>query len=360
LSKAYFKYIMAGLLVITSGFSNVNDTESETGLVSIQNFQKLISRGNELYKQGKYKKAIILYKKSVSRGGDREAIAFNIGNCYYRINDLAKSAASYKKAIRLSDGKNLPALMNLAGVMFRLGQYGQSIALYRRLLKSDPEYISGWLYLAEAYSRTGDMISAQQALEKAYRIEPDDVSILYQLAEVHVSMKEYDAAIQLIENAYIKKPDEIDFLFYIGDLFRIQNDFSSAAVAYRKGLSLQPNNTDVLYKLADVLEKDEKVFLAMDYLKRALIVKPDFTDAAIFLGNLAFDLHMWNSSSAAYMQAFSQNNQEGVEGIRNIAFEYNKIGQIKESIIILEQALKLEPHNSELKSDLLLYRRQEL
>jgi len=356
LIKNWFKFSTLILLITGSGYADVIVLRGDNDRINSQNFQKLISRGNELYKQGKFKKAIILYKKSAGRGGDREALAFNIGNCYYRLNDLARSAASYKKSLRLSGGGNLPALMNLAGVMFKLGEYGTSIALYRRLLKSDPEFISGWLYLADAYSRTGDMISAQLALEKAYRLDPGDVSILYQLAEVHVTMKEYFTAIQLTENAYIQNPDEIDFLFYIGDLYRTQNNFSEAAVAYRKGLSLKPDMVDILYKLADVLEKDEKGFLAMDYLQRALTVKPDFTDAAIFLGNLAFDLHMWDRSRTAYMQALANSNQEGIEGIRNIAFEYNKTGQLKQAVFILEEALNTVPHNTELKSDLLLYR----
>jgi len=80
----------------------------------------------------------------------------------------------------------------------------------------------------------------------------------------------------------------------------------------------------------------------------------------IFLGNLAFDLQMWERSSSAYMRALSMKNQEGIEGIRNLAFEFNKNGQLKEAILILEQALNASPGHQDLNSDLQLYRSLEL
>jgi len=325
----------------------------------IQSFQALLNRGNELYQQNQYAKAIILYKKSASRGGDLSAIAFNMGNCYFRLGDLPKAAAAYQKSLRLSNTDNPPALKNLASVLFRLKEYGQTIALYRRLLRDEPQFISGWLFLADAYTQTGDLISAQLALEKAHRLEPTDVSILYQLAEIHVALKEPTAAIDLIERAYVRKPTEVDFLFYMGDLYRFQQDYAQAATQYRKGLSLKPNDVNVLYKLADVLEKDNKAFLAMNFLTQALAVQPDFTDAAIFLGNLAFDLQMWDRSATAYLQALSKKNKEGIEGIRNIAFEYNKAGRIDEAYQLIKSALKYAPQDDDLKSDQILYFNRE-
>lgn len=347
------------VLMVSLFFGSLKIYAVEEGAqYQVQNSYRLMNRANELYQKGMFKKAIILYKKTLQRGGAGEAIAFNIGNCYFRLGDFSKSAASYKRALRLSKGKNEAALMNLAGVLFRLGEYGPAIAAYRRYLKSDPSMVSAWLYLADAYARTGDLISSQLALEKAQRLEPLDVSILYQLSETHVTLGEYERAIELIEQAYAQNPEETDFLFYVGDLYRTQNDFTGAASSYRKGLAIEPENVDVLYKLADVLEQDGKLFLAMDCLQKALVQKTDFTDAAIFLGNLSFDLKMWDRSQSAYIKALSLKNLEGIEGIRNIAFEYQKLGQVNESVKLIQKALHLVGTNSDLQTDLVLYQNQ--
>jgi tetratricopeptide (TPR) repeat protein len=319
----------------------------------------LVNRGNVLYNKGEFAKALILYRKAEARGAELGTISFNIGNCLYRLDKLPEAAAAFRKTERLTDGKYLPALFNLAAVLFRLEQYGESIAAYRRALRQDPDNGSAWLYLADAYARTRDYVGSLQALEKARDLDPDDLSIVYQMAEAHAAMKEYPAAIALVREAYARKPSEIDFLFYIGDLYRAEGDLEAAAGAYREGLARREKDPDNLYKLADVLAQDKKPFLAMDCLQKALDQKPDFTDAAVFLGNLASDAKWWDRAEAAYLQALKGGNKEGLEGLRNLAYEYHSQGRNDRAAGILEGALALRPKDASLKGEVAQYRELE-
>lgn len=316
----------------------------------------LVNRGNALYNKGEFAKALILYRKAEARGAELGTISFNIGNCLYRLDKLPEAAAAFRKTERLTDGKYLPALFNLAAVLFRLEQYGESIAAYRRALKLDPENGSAWLYLADAYGRTRDHVGSLQALEKARALDPEDLSIVYQMAEAHSAMKEYAAAVTLVREAYAHKPSEVDFLFYIGDLYRSQGDLESAAGAYREGLSLREKDPETLYKLADVLAQDKKPFLAMDCLQKALEYKPDFTDAAVFLGNLAFDAKWWDRAETSYLRALKAGNKEGVEGLRNLAYEYHGQGRNDQAARILEAALAVRPKDAALQAEVRQYR----
>ncbi len=316
----------------------------------------LVQRGNELYNKGEFAKALLVYQRAESRGADPTTISFNEGNCLFRLNQLAPAAALFRKAVRLSDGKFLGAQLNLAAVLFRLEQYGEAIAAYRRALQQDPENLSAWLYLADAYTRVKDYVGALQAMEKARGLDSDDVALVYQTAEIHATMKEYEPAIALVREAFARKPTEVDFLFYIGDLYRAEGKLPDAAAAYREGLSLRETDVDALYKLADVLSQDGKPFLAMDYLQKALALKPDFSDAAIFLGNLAFDAKWWDRSESAYLQALKLGNREGVEGLRNLAYEFHRQGRDGDAAALLEKALPLRPHDEDLKADAAQYR----
>lgn len=320
-----------------SPLSNLN---SATISLSPQSAIDIVNRANVLYNKGEFAKALILYRKAQARGADMGTVSFNIGNCLYRLEKLSEAAAAFRKTERLTDGKYLPALFNLAAVLFRLEQYGESIAAYRRALKGDPENSSGWLYLADAYLRTKDYVGALQALSKARDLDPTDLSVVYQMAETHAAMKEYPAAISLVREAYAQKPSEVDFLFYIGDLYRAQGDLENAAAAFREGLSLHEKDFENMYKLADVLSQDKKPFLAMEYLQKALLIKPDYTDAAVFLGNLAFDSKWWDRAEAAYLQALGGGNKEGMEGLRNLAYEFHQQGRNDRAVEILEKALK--------------------
>ena len=316
----------------------------------------LVNRANVLYNKGEFAKALILYRKAEGRGADLGTISFNIGNCLYRLNQLPEAAAAFKKTERLTDGKYLPALFNLAAVLFRLEQYGESIAAYRRALKGDPENTSAWLYLADAYGRTKDYVGALQALEKARALDPEDLSVVYQMAETYAAMKEYPAAIALVREAYAHKPAEVDFVFYIGDLYRSQGDLEGAAGAYREGLALREKDPETLYKLADVLAQDKKPFLAMEYLQKALGFKPDFTDAAVFLGNLAFDAKWWDRAESSYLQALKAGNREGLEGLRNLAYEYHQQGRNDRAAQVLAGAMPLRPKDATLAGEVRQYR----
>lgn len=120
----------------------------------------LVDRANTLYRDGRYKQAIILYRKALDRGADPVAVSFNVANSYYQIEQYAEAAASYRKAVDYSNGKFAPALFNMASVFYRLKQYPECVAAYHRALKLEPDNVSAWLFLGEAYSRTGDKVGA--------------------------------------------------------------------------------------------------------------------------------------------------------------------------------------------------------
>ena len=316
----------------------------------------LIARGNELYGKGEFAKALILFRRAETRGAARAAAAFNQGNCLFQLSRLPEAAAAYRKAIRHAGGALPPAQLNLAAVLFRMEQYGEAIAAYRRVVRDDPSNLSAWLYLADAYVRVRDYTGALRALDKARALEPGDATLVYQTAEVHAALREYDEAVALVREAYVLKPAEVDFLFYIGDLRRAQGKLGEAASAYREGLAQRPEDTDALYKLADALARDGKPFLAMDPLQQALAIKPDFSDAAIFLGNLAFDAKWWERAEVAYRQALENGNREGIEGLRNIAFELHRQGRNDAAADMLERAVRFAPGDAELKAEIAQYR----
>lgn len=324
----------------------------------IQAGLELMERANTLYLSSKYSQAILLYRKAADRGADPVACSFNIANSYFQLGKTAEAAAAYRKAVVVSNGQFTPALFNLAASLYRLGAYAESIAAYHRALRTDPENTSAWLYLAEAYLRTGDRVGMQKALENARRLDPDDVSLIYQLAEVFVSMEEIDRAAALVREGYARNPKETDFLIYLGDIFRATNRLDDAINAWREAQSQQQENTELLYKLADALAEQNNPYLAMDYLTKALQINPKFSDASIFLGNLAFEVKWWDRAENAYLQAGSAGNAEAVQGLRNLAYEAEQRKQIEESVRYLKLALRISPNDVTLKSELENYESQ--
>lgn len=313
----------------------------------------LMDRANTLYRDGKFKQAVILYRKAAERGADPIAVSFNIANSYYQTEKYPEAAAAYRKAVDFSGGKFAPALFNMASVYFRLRQYPECIAAYHRALKLEPENVSGWLYLGEAYSKTGDKVGALRAIEKAYALDKSDISIVYQLSEASIALDDFDRATAVVREGYTAHPDEVDFLVYLGDVYRLEKDYDRSAGAYREALSARADDVNAMYKLADVLVEDGKQFVAMDVLNSIVQIKPDFSDAAIFLGNLAYDAKFFDRAEFAYELAAQHGNAEAIFGFKNMAYDAHQQKRDDEAVRLLKLAQKYYPDDATLEADLL-------
>ena len=316
-----------------------------------QNAEQILNQANALYNNGRYAQAILLYRKAEDRGANPVATSFNTANSLFQLNKLPEAAAAYRKAVNFSDGEFAPALANLAAVLYRIGEYPESIAAYRRALSLDPNNASAWIYLAEAYQKTGDNVGALAAIEKARQIDSADVSLVYQQSEIHIAMEEFETAANLVRGSYLKNPAETDFLTYLGDIHRLNKNFSASIATYREAIAIKPRDKELLYKLADCLSEDQKPYLAIDVLNQIVQMDSNFTDASIFLGNLAFETGWLDRAENAYLLAGRHGNKEAIYGLQNIVYEYIQKKRKTEAKQTVEKIFKLYPENKELKAE---------
>jgi tetratricopeptide (TPR) repeat protein len=232
------------------------------------------------------------------------------------------------------------------------------VAAYHRALKLEPENVSGWLYLGEAYSKTGDAVGALRAIEKAYQLDKEDISIVYQLSEANISLNDFERAVAVIREGYAAHPEEIDFLVYLGDVYRLNKQYEESAAAYREALGVRPDDPATMYKLADVLAEDNKPFVAMDVLNNLTQIKPDFSDAAIFLGNLAYDAKFLDRAESAYELAAKQGNTEAVFGYKNMAYDAHAQKRDDEALRLLRTAQNYFPDDVTLQADILEFEKK--
>ena len=84
-----------------------------TLVLSQTNSNEYFNSGVDLYNNGKYEEAIVQFKSIIENGEHSETLYFNLGNAFYKINDIANSIYFYEKALILSP-KDKDILNNLA------------------------------------------------------------------------------------------------------------------------------------------------------------------------------------------------------------------------------------------------------
>lgn len=67
-----------------------------------QSNTELFDKANELYKDGNYQEAINLYKQIEGNDAVSSTLYYNLGNCYYKLNNVANTVYYYEKALLLN------------------------------------------------------------------------------------------------------------------------------------------------------------------------------------------------------------------------------------------------------------------
>jgi tetratricopeptide (TPR) repeat protein len=63
--------------------------------------QDAFEKGNSLYQKGQYKEAVSTYETILKSGQESAEVYFNLGNCYYKLNQVAPSVYNFEKALAL-------------------------------------------------------------------------------------------------------------------------------------------------------------------------------------------------------------------------------------------------------------------
>jgi hypothetical protein len=72
--------------------------------VNASEYQFLIAKGNNAYSSGNYKEAANTYTSLVSQGLESPYLYYNLGNTYYKLNDIPYAILWYERAKRLDPG----------------------------------------------------------------------------------------------------------------------------------------------------------------------------------------------------------------------------------------------------------------
>ena len=75
---------------------------SSTIFIAQTSVKNLFDNANLLYKEGKFEEAIKLYKEIEAKDSVSSALYYNLGNSYYKLNNVANTIYNYEKALLLN------------------------------------------------------------------------------------------------------------------------------------------------------------------------------------------------------------------------------------------------------------------
>ncbi len=82
---------------------NLQD-QSVVATVADKSPKELLQEANDLYVKGEYPGAINIYEELLKNYGVSSDVYYNLGNAYYKVNDIAPAILNYERALLLNPG----------------------------------------------------------------------------------------------------------------------------------------------------------------------------------------------------------------------------------------------------------------
>ncbi len=153
----------------------------------------------------------------------------------------------------------------------RQGQMADAIAMYREVLKMDPDHFDTAFNLTSAYLQTQAFDKAYAMASDLYRKRPQNPQVALNLAVSQIGVGQPRQAIALLD-AMVKDPSAplYEVYFHIGVAYRNVDEPDLAVRWYQKAEQLNAGDPRLLFNMAVALDQDQQYEAAVNYYLKFL------------------------------------------------------------------------------------------
>jgi tetratricopeptide (TPR) repeat protein len=339
-----------------------------------------VALGATLDRLGKTDEAVAELRKLATLYPKSWDAHFNLANLYAQHLRYKEARVEYAEALRL-DPENDPARLSLAKTLLELGEAGAALPLIQEYTRRMPGDYEGYLTLAHAYRRQGDLVNAVEGLRHALALKPDNYEVQYNLGLVLARAGNLEQAQQCLETAVKLNPQEAGAHYELSliyakqknqqrykeelqafqrarlrsdenwnfDLLRIKGndalqkgDAKGAAGAYREALKLKPNDPGMHYNLALALAKLGDHAEEKHELEKSIQLGSNVAEAQNQLGVLDMTDGKLAEAEKEFKAALAI-DPAYAEADNNLGTLYGKVGNYPAAIELFRQAIEINP-----------------
>ena len=230
--------------------------------------QKL-EAAKKLYQSGNYQGALKLYLDMLNASYSYK-LYYEIGRCYYKLNDVDNAILFFKRSIDLESYKN-PSYIFLGTIYHKLQEIENAIENWMIAHTHRPDDENICLNLATTYFSKDMRFESFLFYEKYLKYAKDKTSAhyleirksieefskigneFYQKANIALNAKDNETAIQCLEYAARNLPNNFDINLRLGKLCYEKKDYMKALVYLKQAFCLDKRSLDTLELLSSTL-----------------------------------------------------------------------------------------------------------
>lgn len=229
--------------------------------------EKTLEAAKKLYQDGKYAEALKLYLGMLNTSMSYK-LYYEIGRCYYKLNELLPAEDNFKKSISLEGFKN-PSFLYLGNIYYKRTDIKNAIENWASAYAYKPDDTAVCLNLATSYFSKGMRFQSVFYYEKYLKYTKEKGSAynaikmsidkcndigreFLQKARRAIASKNNKTAIEYLTFAVKNMPVNFDINHLLGKIYLEENDYMHSLIYLKQALCLDKHSLDVLQKLASV------------------------------------------------------------------------------------------------------------
>jgi tetratricopeptide (TPR) repeat protein len=168
----------------------------------------------------------------------------------------------------------------------RDGQHDEAEAIYRRILKEDPNHVEACRLLAGIACAHEEYGEARVFLQQALKLAPDYLRAMVDLCNVYRQLEEYQESVALASRLVSLVPDNAEAYMVYASSVGVAGRHEEAIAAFEKALALNPAKAGALCGIAHHQKTVGRQQEAIASYRRSLAIKPDYCESWWSLANL--------------------------------------------------------------------------
>jgi tetratricopeptide (TPR) repeat protein len=277
---------------------------------------------------------------------DLDALNY-LGRAYLKSGQYAKAILSYRKSLSRVPDAGSDVWYNLGLAYSATNEMDKAIAAYQRAIKSAPDSAEVWNSLGEAFAQTKQTAKAIDAFQQALRLAPDLAAASFNLGNTYKDSGQAPKAIEAYRRAIRSTPDNAETWNNLGDAYSAGHQTDDAIAAYQRAIQINPGHYIASYNLGNAFTAVKQPVKAIEAYRQALKLNQYFAYAWINLGNVYYSTNQIDKAIEAYQQAI-RSNPEYVEAWFNLGRAEKLSGRHAKVVEVYERLKSINPAKADL------------
>lgn len=241
---------------------------------------------------------------------------------------------------------------NVAQMLEAAEELPSAMDEWQLVVQSMPQYANARYHLGNLLDLMGRNREAEEHFREALALEPNMAEALSGLGLALAAQGRFPEAFGSYEQAVALNPESIHAYINWGLGLASQGRFAEAIGKYERALKIDPHSATTYNNLGLSLQALGRTDQALRCYSRALELNPESLSARLNLGRELLRLRQ-SDQVLALLEPVRLKAPKAIELRNLIGSAYEQLGQHQKAVDEFEEALRLDPHNAEVKQALL-------